>query len=368
MVINRRAKLAIVLILIVFGALISFNVVRDVLRERFFKNFNAFPTTISTVEVKAQDWQGTLTAIGSLQAVNGVDVSPEVSGMVIGIYFESGQVVQKGQSLVQLDDSTDVQDLANYQATLNLDKLDYDRKSVLYKKNAVSKSDLDDAREHLQSSQAMVNKAIAIINKKNIRAPFAGKLGIRKVNLGQYVGPGDPLVNLQSLNPLYVNFSLPQQYLHQLSVGQTISINVDAYPGQLFYGKITAVDASVTVATRSIQVQATIPNDNLKLYPGSFADVIVYLPIKSQVVVLPQTAVSYSMYGDIVYVVKDGKAYQRVVKLGESKGDQVVVESGLKAGEQVVNSGQLKLSEGQTVSVDNSVKLQPLKQDQLYGN
>ena len=365
----KRMIIVIIALVIVFGAIFGF----DVWRSHFIKmkkaTYQPPPTAVSTETVTTTTWHPTLVGTGSLTAINGVDVSSQVSGMVIALHFKSGELVQKGQSLVQLDNSTDVQQLKSNQAELNLDNLDFARKEKLVKSGAISASDYDQALAKLKQSRSNVNSSLVAIAKKNVRAPFSGKIGIRKVNLGQYMNPGDALVSLQSLDPLFVDFTLPEQNLKALSLGQSFSIAVDSYPGKKFYGKITAINALVTEASRSIYVQGTISNPNFILYPGSFADVTVYLPEKESVVTVAQTAVTYSLFGDTAFVVEDkgkdkgGKPMltlsQRVVKIGDMKGSLIAIKEGLKAGEVVVTSGQNRLHNGMRVYINNSIKLKP---------
>lgn len=375
---TKRFVIVITALVVVFGGIFAFNVVRSVLIRHFIKTFQLPPAVISADKAVSENWQPTLSAVGSLTAVNSVNVSSEVSGMVTAIRFKSGEMVAQGSSLIQLDDSVDVQDLNNNQADLNLAKFDFARRSSLLKSGAVSQSEYDQALAKLKQAQAMVNKSLVLIGKKNIRAPFAGKIGIRRVNIGQYITPGDALVSLQSLDPLFVDFSLPEQDLKFLQVGQEISIQVDAYPGQKFNGVITAIDSQVMQATRSINIRATIPNKDFRLYPGIYADVTLYLPQKKSVVTVTQTAVSYSLYGNTVYVVKaEGKdkkgqpilrVYQRVVKVGEMKDNKVVIEDGITAGEMVVTSGQNKLQEGAEVVINNTAPMNPLPTNNLNGN
>jgi len=374
---GKRMTITIIALVIVFGGIFSFNVFRTHLIKQFEKNYVPPPANVSATKATTQSWQPTLMAVGSLVAINGVNVSPEVSGIVMTIRFSSGQMVEKGQPLIQLDNSTDLEDLKNNKAALDLAKLDFTRKASLWRSGAISKSDYDQALATLRQSQAAVNKSLVAISKKNIRAPFSGKIGIRQVNIGQYVNPGDALVSLQSLNPLYVNFSLPEQYLKDIHLNQKISITVDAYTHEKFYGKITAINALVTEATRSIEIQATLPNPDLRLYPGSFADVLIYLPEKKSIVTVPQTAVTYSLYGNTVYVInkkgkdKKGKpilkAYQRYVTVGGMKNNLIVIEKGIKVGEVVVTSGQNKLRNGIVIVINNSVKLPTIKIETLTG-
>ena len=373
---NKRMTIVIIALLVIFGSIFGFNILRSYLIERFEKNFAPPPPTISAAKATTQTWEPTLMAVGSLTAINGVNVSSEVSGSVIAIRFISGQMVEKGQSLIQLDDSADIQDLKNNQAELDLSKVDYIRKAALWKTGAVSRSDYDQALATLRQSEAAVNKSLVALSKKNIRAPFSGKIGIRQVNIGQYVNPGDTLVALQSLDPLFINFSLPEQYLKELYLTQRISVFVDAYPNEHFYGKITAINALVTESTRSISVQATIPNKDYRLYPGSFADVRIYLPEQQSVIAVPQTAVTYSLYGNTIYVVQQGKdkkgkpvlqAFQHYVAIGGMQGNFVIIKKGIRVGDMIVTSGQNKLQNGITVLINNDITLTPINPRDLIG-
>jgi membrane fusion protein (multidrug efflux system) len=375
---GKRMTIAIILLVVVFGGIFGFGILRSVLTKKFVKNFKFPPATISTVTAKSESWHSSLPSVGSMAAINGVNVTTEVSGIIKQINFTSGKMVKFGDSLVQLDNAIDVQDLSNSQAQFNLDQLDFNRKAKLFKTNAISKSDYDQSLAALKQSQAQVNKSLVSISQKDVRAPFSGKVGIRQVNLGQYINPGDTVVTLQSLDPLYVNFSLPEQFMKEIHLKQEVDVTVDAYPGKIFKGKITAINAEVTKDTRGIDLQGTVPNPDLLLYPGSFANVNVILPVQNSVITLPQTAVTYSLYGDMVYIVKaEGKdnkgktvlkAYQQYVKIGERVGTKVAILKGLKVGDVVVSSGQLKLTNGRDVSINNSVKLPKLKTSQLVGS
>lgn len=374
---KKRMVIVIIALVIIFGGIFAFDFIRTVLIKRAVAAYSPPPATISTETAITQDWQPTLAAVGSLTAINSVNVTSEVPGMVVAIRFKSGDMVQKDQPLVQLDDSADQEDLKVNQAALTYDKIDFARKSKLYTQGAVAKNDYDQSLASYQQASAMVGKSLVMIDKKNIRAPFSGKIGIRQANLGQYINPGDTLVSLQSLDPLFVDFTLPEKYLETLHVGQNISISVAAYPGQQFNGTITALNSLVTENSRSIAVRGLISNKESRLYPGSFADVIVYLPIQKSVITVSQTAVTYSLYGNTIYVVtqegKDKKgqpilrAHQRFVKVGDMKDNRVVIESGLKAGDVVVNSGQNKLQDGVQVVVNNSVTLKPAEPSTLNG-
>ncbi|HVV69425.1 MAG TPA: efflux RND transporter periplasmic adaptor subunit [Gammaproteobacteria bacterium] len=362
----------------IFGLIFLFDIVRDILMKRFFAHF-ALPTvTISTSIAKAEDWTPTISAVGTLVATSGVEVSPQVAGMVTAINFQSGQMVKQGDPLVQLDDRTDQQDLKNFNAQLTLAQVEYQRQVNLAKTNSTSKSSIDQAAATLQEAQAAVAKTQILIDQKLIKAPFSGKLGIRNVNIGQYVSPGTGLVNLQTMDPLLIQFSLPEQNLKYLYPGQLIDFSVDTYPEQKFRGQITATEASVNTQTRNILVEATVPNKDMRLYPGLFANIEVLLPTKQNLVTVPQTAVSYSLFGDSVFVVKqegkdaDGKpnlvVHLRYVTTGDRRGNEVAIIKNLKAGEEVVNSGQLKLDDGVKVQVNNSVQLPGLSPSELKQN
>lgn len=362
-----RMVIMIIALVIVFGAVFAWDGVRAYFMHRFFATFQPPPVTISATTVKTQSWQPYINAVGTLKAVNGVDLSPEVSGIIEKIYFKSGQMVTTGQALFKLNDSIEQADLENYTAQLSLDKLTYQRNLDLIKKKAVSQAELDAAAAKLKQSQAQVNKEKALIAQKNIAAPFAGMIGIRNVNLGQYVSAGTTMVSLQALAPIYVNFYIPEQNLPRIYLNQAISVNVDTYPKQVFTGKITAINAEVDVKTHNILVQATLPNKEHKLYPGLFANIHIILPQQKNVITVPDTAVTFSLFGNSVYVIetagkdKKGKPILRVkehyVKTGDSRGNQVVILQGLKSGDQVVTSGQLKLSNDTRVNINNAVNL-----------
>lgn len=315
----------------------------------------------------AKNWQDYLPTIGLLKAVNSVDVSSESSGLVTQLFFESGQKVAVGTPLLQLDDKVEQEELKNFEADLELAKVTNTRLRTLIKSNAASQSELDQAQAKLKQAQAQVQKTKALIDQKLIRAPFTGQLGIREVNLGQYVSAGNKLVSLESMNPLYLNFSLPEQHLNKLHLGQTVELSVDVYSNATFSGKITAIDSKSNQNTHNILIQATIPNDQSRLYPGLFAKVKVMLPVQEKVVMVPQTAVTYSLYGDSVFVIvnkaKNKKekplleVIQKYVTTGARFGNQVIIQKGINAGETVVTSGQLKLQNGSRVEINNAIAL-----------
>lgn len=375
---KKRMTIMIIALVVVFGGILAWNILRSVMMKAYFSKFQLPPISLSATRAIVTKWNPELPAVGSLQAINGVNVTSQNSGQIVKIYFNSGDVVKAGQPLVQQDISIDTQILKGYQASLNFNKVTYRRQLDLSKKGFVSQAELDSSLSQLQQAQANVAKTEITINQKSIKAPFTGKVGIRLANLGQYLNPGDPIAPLQQLDPLRVLFTLPEQDFSKLYVGQPILLSVDAYPNKTFSGKINAINSEVNVNTRNIQVEAFIANPNSLLYPGMFANVRVILPAIPHVVVVPQTAVSYDLYGDSVYVLtpiptdkaeskkinKDQPAQPTVytpkqifVKTGERQGNQVVITQGLSGGELVVTSGQLKITDNSTVVVDNSVNV-----------
>ncbi len=322
------------------------------------------PTAVSSMKAPGQVWQRRLHAVGSFAAVQGVVVSNELDGLVTQIAFESGAVVKQGDLLVQQDISIEQAQLASAQATADLAKANFKRAQELRAKDTNAQVDLDTAEAQARQSAAAIEVIRATLAKKSIRAPFAGRLGLRQINVGQFIKGGTAIVPLQALDPIYANFSLPQQDATGLTVGQSIQVTVDAYPGQLFEGAITALNAKMDDATRSLQVQATLRNADEKLRSGMFATVDVLLPQKDEVVTLPQTAIVYNPYGNAVYVVEkstDGPnggglvARQRFVQMGDTRGDQVAILKGVKAGEEIITSGQLKLRNGSDIAINNAV-------------
>jgi len=364
---KKRFTLAIVILLIIFGGTFAWYGVRVFFTKRFFANFQQPPVAVSTTTAIKKTWSPELKAVGTLKALNGVSVNSEVDGQVVQIFFKSGQIVKKGAPLVQLDDEVDQQTLNDNVAQLRLNNLTYERQVKLLQRNSTSKSAVDNARAKMLQAKAGVKTAQVMIQKKNIKAPFAGKLGIRLVNVGQYVKPGESMVSLQSLTPLFVDFSIPEQNMKDIRPGQEVKIFTDAYKGEAFIGQVKATDSEVDINTRSISVRAEIPNKDKRLYPGLFADVRVILPAKKDVITVPQTAITYSLYGDSVYIVskskdkKTGKpdliAVQKFVTLGPRKDTEVAIKKGIKEGDIVVSSGQLKLHTGSRVIINNAVKL-----------
>lgn len=325
--------------------------------------------TVSSVPVKEEDWPPVLTAVGSVTAVQGAVVSAELGGIVSEIAFESGGLAKKGDLLLKLDASSEEAQLRAAVADLELARADLERTRGLAVDKAISKAELDSAESRFKQREATVDNMRALIAKKEVRAPFDGQLGIRLVNIGQMIPPGQQVVPLQSLDPVYVDFALPQQRLPQLSPGVEARVKTDALPDREFVGKLTAINSTVDIVTRNVTLQATFENPDHSLKPGMFAKVEIILPEKHPALIIPGTAVSYAPYGDSVFVIekkKDDKTgkesqviRQQFVRIGQARGDFVSVTTGLKAGEIVVGTGVFKLRNGQAVTINNDLAPKP---------
>ena len=330
------------------------------------------PQTVTTAVVSALEWQPQLASVGSLTAVHGVDVSSEVAGQVRQVNFKSGQDVKAGQLLVELNADSDKAQLASLQAAAELAAITLKRDQAQLTVQGISQAQVDGDAADLKSKNALVAQQQALVAKKIIRAPFAGRLGITTTNPGQYLNPGDKIVTLQAIDPIYVDFYLPQRQIGELSIGQAVNARSDSYEKNLFRGKITAINPKVDSSTRNVQIQATLANPKHQLLPGMFANALVDVGVKKHYLTLPQTAITYNPYGSTVFLVKPAAAkgsgeaapksgnalevQQAFVTTGETRGDQVAITSGLQEGQMVVTSGQIKLKNGTPVVVDNSVQ------------
>lgn len=311
--------------------------------------------TVSATQVKSEVWEPRLAAVGTVQAVQGVDVNNQVPGQVQEIAFESGARVSKGQLLVRLDDEVDKADLEGLEAAERLAELKLSRNSKLLKDRAVAQGDVDEITAQLDQARAQVRAKKATIDKKQIRAPFSGQLGIRQVNLGQYLAAGSAIVSLQALDPAFVDYSLPERHLGQLDVGQSVRVRVAAYPDRTFEGKIEAISPAIDRGTRNLRIRARLANPDLALRPGMFARVTTLLPVAGPVLTLPREAVTFNTYGDAVYLIRevDGKpqVQRRQIRTGDVRGGRVAVLEGLSEGDRVVLAGQVKLTNGQNVQI-----------------
>ena len=328
-------------------------------------SFQPPPEAVTTIVAKQEQWASSLTAIGTMAAVQGVTVSADLPGTVDRIAFESGKFVNKGDLLVQLDTRQERAQLTTIDSQREFANLNYDRMRGLLDQRVISRAEFDRAVTDQKQSEAQIGEVNATISRKTIRAPFSGVLGIRQVNLGQYLAPGDPIVLVQSLDPIYANFGVPQQDASQVRLGRTVRITAEELSGAAFEGRITAVDPRVDEQTRNLQVQATLRNRGGQLRPGMFVETEVLLGESRSVVTLPSSAINYAPYGDSVFVVTDlkgqnGQPYrgvrQQLVKVGAARGDQIAILEGINAGDEVVTSGVFKLRNGAAVQVNNKVQ------------
>lgn len=412
---NKSMKRMIIVLAIVFGGIILFHLIKGLLLKRFFANFEPPPVSVSSVTAEKRNWKPTLNAVGNFVAINGVEVNSESSGNVIKIHFDSGQYIDAGQPLIDIDDSTDQASLKYNQADMTLKDINYQRQMNLFKRGATSSSSVDEAKANYDQAKANVEKIQAEIQQKHITAPFSGQLGIRQVNLGQYITPGQTsIVTLQSLDPLYIEFNLPEQMFKLLHVNQNILFRVEEFNNALFVGKISAINPKADVNTHNILIQATLPNcpldalKNLKnspamkvekqadtqqfvvtcntkynqtnhikkfsFIPGMFSAIEIEQSTIPDVIALPSTAISYSLYGNSVFIIeknkeekkdKNGNIIYKVkrsfVSTGDQEGNFTIIKSGVKAGDIVVSSGELKLQNGTQVIINNSVELDTIR-------
>lgn len=324
------------------------------------KKFVPPPETVTTALVTAGTWETSLTAVGTLTAVQGVTVAAEMSGKVMHIAFNSGTPVKRGELLITQDISSEEAQLPGAEAQAKLAQINLDRDGKMLAKKIISQADYDTAVANYEQAVSQVNNIRSTIAKKTFRAPFSGRLGIRQVNLGQMLREGDAIVTLQTLDPIYADFTLPQQQFARLHPGLPVRVTSDALPGATIEGHITAINPLIDADTRNIKVRATLANRGEKLRPGMFINVAVGLPVRQKVLTIPATAILYAPYGDSVFAVADDKEHkggkllrQQFVRLGEKRGDFIAVTNGLNQGESIVSTGVFKLRNGQGVVIDN---------------
>jgi membrane fusion protein (multidrug efflux system) len=359
----KKIILSVVIVLAVLGGLGAVKVMQIRAMMEAAKQYKEPPETVSTAEVTSEQWQQSIKAIGTIAPVNGVNIAAEIAGTVVEIAFESGATVKQGDLLVRLDTSSEEAQLRALEAQTELARLNAKRIRELRAEKAVAQSELDNAEATLAQFQGNTDSVKATIAKKTIRAPFAGRVGIRQVNLGEFVEAGrTTIVSLQSLDRVYTDFSLPQQDLSRIATGLKVRLSVDAFPGKEFEGEVTSLNPDLDIATRSVRVQATFTNPEELLRPGMFARVEVLMPDTQDVLTIPTTAVLSAPYGSLVYVIKDSTnapnelvVQQQFIRTGLKKGDFVSVESGLKPGDRVVRSGMFKLRNGGTVLINNDI-------------
>jgi len=366
------AIIGVVVLAVILGGIKGLQINRMIAQQR-----QAMTETVTTAVAHTEAWESLLTSVASLVAVQGVMVSAEMAGKVVHIAFEPGTMVKAGDLLVQQDTAAENAQLRSAEATVVLTKLSLERSRKLLSQKTSSQSEYDNADAQYKQAVAQADNIRAVIAKKTIRAPFAGVLGIRLVNLGQILSAGDAIVSLQALDPIFVNFSLPQQQLSRIQPGLTVRVKTDALPGEMIEGKITAINPQVESSTRNIMVQATVANTQHRLRPGMFVNATVLLPEQDTVLVIPGTAVLSAPYSDSVFIVENDAndksstpakiVRQQFVRLGERRGDFIAVITGVKQGEIVVSTGVFKLRNGQAVAVDNTLapefKIAPTPKD-----
>ena len=324
------------------------------------------PTAVATAMAEFQEWQPQIQVVGSFKPVRGADLSVEVAGIIDAVKFDSGGDVKAGAEILKLRDTDDLAKLHTLEASRDLWQANFDRDQAQLQRQLISKAQFDVTSSNLKQLQAQIAEQQAIVDKKTLRAPFDGHLGIRSVNEGQYIGPGTVVVTLQALDPIFIDFFVPQQQLAQVRVGQGIDVKVDAFPTQTFTGRITTIDPKVDAGSRNVAVRATLPNRDRKLLPGMYATALISTGQPQRYITLPQTAITFNPYGNMVYVVKPGKdkagkdaliATQTVVTTGSTRGDQIAVLSGLNPGDEIVTAGQMKLQSGVAVAKNNAITL-----------
>lgn len=363
---KRRMIVMLFSVFVLLGLIVGFNQLKTFMFNRFMAGMGVQPATVTTIVVEKQEWQPKMTSVGNVRAFRGVDLSTEVGGLVAKVPIKSGMDVNEGDLLIKLNDSADVAQLNSLIAMADLAKVINERDKAQLAIQAISKNVYDTSTADMKAKRAQVDQQTALVAKKNLKAPFSGRVGIVTINPGQYVNPGDKLLTLQTIDPIYVDFTLPQSSAGIIQAGQTIELQTDAFKDLVFLGKITAVSPKVELNTRNIQIEAQISNPEKKLLPGMFANVNINLGDRVELLTLPQTAVTYNPYGSTVFIAKktdrlDKKgipvmeAQQVFVTPGLTRGDQVAIVKGLEPGMTVITSGQLKLKNGTPLIINNSV-------------
>jgi membrane fusion protein (multidrug efflux system) len=362
---TKRMIIMLVCVGLLFGGIFGFQIFKMRMVKKFMSSMPVPAAAVTAMKVEYSSWQPRLSAIGTVRAVHGVEITSESAGVVREIDFKSGEEVQEGEILFQLNLDAEEAQLNALEVAVGQAKTLFERDKAQLEVQAISQAALDADAADLKSKKAQVIQQEAIIAKKTVRAPFSGRLGITPLSVGQYVNPGDKIVTLQTLDPIYIDFSLPQQHVSRIALGQMLKILTDSYPEREFKGKVTAINPKIDIDTRNIQIEATVQNRKHELVPGMFASVDLEAGKEEMFLTLPQTAITYNPYGETVYIVEEGKgpdgkplltAKQSFVKLGETRGDQVAILEGIKPGERIVTSGQLKLRNGSQVVINNKVQ------------
>ena len=364
---KKRMVIMLIVVGVVLGGVIGFNFFKGYMMQKYMASAPIPPSTVSAMKADFQEWQPQLSAVGTLRAARGVDVTTEVAGLVRSINFKSGDEVKAGQILAQLNAEPDIAQLRALEAAADLAATVYERDKAQLAAEVISKAQVDADAADLKSKRAQVAQQAAMVERKTLRAPFSGKVGISIVNPGQYLNPADKLVTLQTIDPIYIDFFLPQQQLMQVSIGQPVTVTTDAFKSITFAGKVSAISPKVDPSTRNVQVEAVVTNSKKQLLPGMFANAKVSSGEPNRYITLPQTAITYNPYGETVFVVKpsdnkDAKgnaslvAQQVFVTTGPTRGDQVAIVKGIDPGTLVVTSGQAKLKNGAPVVINNTVQ------------
>ena len=361
-----RLTLMLVVVALLAAGVIAFHRFKAGILKQVTAGIQSAQPTVATGTAVMQPWQPTLVAVGSLRASNGADLALEIGGVIDDVRFESGRDVAAGAVLLRLRPNDDDAKLQQMQATADLDAVTYHRDMLQLQARGVAQATVDTDAGNLKVARAQVVAQQAVINEKTVRAPFAGRLGVRQIDLGQYVAAGTTIVTLQALDPMFIDFYLPQQAVGQITVGQAVAVTVDAYPGKTFAGEVSSLNSKVDATSRMLQVRATVPNPDKALLPGMFATAAAANGPAQPQVTIPQAAVAYNPYGSLVYVVHDGKdpkgqpqklVRQQFVTTGATRGDQVSILKGVNAGDVVVTAGQLKLHNDVAVKIDNTVNV-----------
>lgn len=363
---GRRMTIMLCGVFLLLGLIFGFNQLKTFMIKHFIAGMGLPPATVSTMVVETTAWQPKLSSVGNVRAFRGVDLSTEIGGLVQTVPIKSGMDVKEGDLLIKLNDASDVAQLNSLKAQADLAKVINERDKQQLAIQAISKNVFDTSKADAKSKQAQVEQQTALVSKKNLKAPFSGRVGIVMINPGQFVNPGDKLLTLQTLDPIFVDFNLPQSNAEQIQVGQEIVVTTDAFKDASFTGKVTAVSPKVDTNTRNIQIEAQLANPDKKILPGMFANVNIKLGDEVKMLTLPQTAVTYNPYGSTIFIAKptgkkdkQGKpaleAQQVFVTTGPTRGDQVAILKGVEEGATVVTSGQLKLKNGTPLIVNNKV-------------
>ncbi|MDX8382108.1 MAG: efflux RND transporter periplasmic adaptor subunit [Ghiorsea sp.] len=364
---TKRMIIMVFIVGVVFAAIVGYQMFVASMMKQFLSSNSQPPATVTAMQVEEQAWQPQLKAVGTLRAIQGVEISAEISGIVKKVHFKSGEYVKKGHLLLELNNDAELAKLKALVATRTLAEINYKRDQRQFKANAISQAQLDTSKAELTSRQAQEAQQQAMIDKKRIRAPFSGRLGVTTVNQGQYLNPADKIVSLQNISSLYVDFNMPQKHIEELRQGQNINVFVKSSKTGMVNGKISTINNKVDQSTRNVRVEGLIDNADESLLPGMFVNVKIDTGAAQQLLTLPQTAISFNAYGSTLFVVKEAEtggeagkktlptAQQLFVKTGAKRGDQVAILEGLKLGDMVVTSGQLKLKNGTPLMINNSV-------------